>query len=740
MKSLMRRGGLILVGLAAALAARADIIYVQGDVSGTWAADTVIVTGEVRVPPNQLLTIQADVRVLFQGPFKFSIESNATLGARGTPSDSIYFDELLPGTLWRGLRFSNASDNSRLAYCAIRHGCATGSSENGKGGGIYLYNSDIVIEHCTVEACSALSAGGGIYCYGSYPIIFSNRIANNATSATFGHGGGFYCTYSDPLILNNVFASNHAWGAYGDAGGVYFNGSARVIGNIISGNAAGSSAGGGGISYGYSPSSTIHGNIIVGNSVAFGGGIYCFDGGNAEISGNIIAFNGATVAGGIYVNTSLPLISDNIIVRNQAIASGGGIYCEGSSPLIIDNRIMANKTSGLYSRGGGINCYGGSNPQILLNLIVDDSSAYGGGVYCWSNSNPVLNKNSIAGNVGIVNGGGLYALASSPILVNSILWANSPQSVSLGSGGSAAAAYCDIQQSWPGIGNINSNPAFLGTSGDYRLLWGSPCIDTGDPDPIYNDPDGTRSDMGAFYYDQSTPIRILLTPHEIPYLIPESGGSMDYTIRAFNRDSLAHATRIWCDMTFPDSSIHGPVLGPVRVLLGAGALLERIRTQNIPAAAPMGVYHYNAYAVVGSDTSSDSFMWGKLGAGGLGLGAGSWTNTGEPITDVVGARRAGPTTGEGEARLAPTEYALHPCSPNPFNATTVARFEMRDASHVSLKVYDTAGKLIQILVDGWREAGVHQVTFDAADLPSGMYFCRIQARDFKAVQKMILLK
>jgi hypothetical protein len=186
-------------------------------------------------------------------------------------------------------------------------------------------------------------------------------------------------------------------------------------------------------------------------------------------------------------------------------------------------------------------------------------------------------------------------------------------------------------------------------------------------------------------------------------------------------------------------------LGPVTVTLGAGALLERVRTQNVPAIAPMGVYHYNAYAVVGVDTSKDSFMFGKLGdSGQAGMTqASGWTNTGEPITDV------GAPIPEG-ARSAPlqvSEYRLQPCSPNPFNATTVLSYQLPVASHVGLQVYDIAARVAETLVDGWREAGSHEVTFDAGNLPSGMYLCRIQARqgasvpgEFEAVQKLILLK
>lgn len=118
--------------------------------------------------------------------------------------------------------------------------------------------------------------------------------------------------------------------------------------------------------------------------------------------------------------------------------------------------------------------------------------------------------------------------------------------------------------------------------------------------------------------------------------------------------------------------------------------------------------------------------------------------------DVVGARHAVPAQGEGEARLAPTEYALHPCSPNPFNASTVIRYQLPAASYVKIQVFDVSGRAVAAsgsgatptmkLVNGWREMGAHEVTFDAMNLPSGVYVCRIQAGDFEAAQKMVLLK
>jgi hypothetical protein len=86
------------------------------------------------------------------------------------------------------------------------------------------------------------------------------------------------------------------------------------------------------------------------------------------------------------------------------------------------------------------------------------------------------------------------------------------------------------------------------------------------------------------------------------------------------------------------------------------------------------------------------------------------------------------------------QYALHPNYPNPFNAATVISYELRSASLVMLNVYDVAGREVAKIVDGWREAGTHEVTFDASSLTSGMYFCKLQAGDFTAVQKMVLIK
>lgn len=88
----------------------------------------------------------------------------------------------------------------------------------------------------------------------------------------------------------------------------------------------------------------------------------------------------------------------------------------------------------------------------------------------------------------------------------------------------------------------------------------------------------------------------------------------------------------------------------------------------------------------------------------------------------------------------PHEFQLYSPFPNPFNASTTIRFQLPVASHVRLQIFDLSGRTAAILVDGWREAGYHEVTWNAAHLALGIYFCRIEAGDFRAVKKMILLK
>jgi hypothetical protein len=86
------------------------------------------------------------------------------------------------------------------------------------------------------------------------------------------------------------------------------------------------------------------------------------------------------------------------------------------------------------------------------------------------------------------------------------------------------------------------------------------------------------------------------------------------------------------------------------------------------------------------------------------------------------------------------EYRLAQNYPNPFNPVTTICYSLPSPANVRLVVYDVAGREVAILSDGRQPAGEQRVTFDAAGLKSGMYFCRLEADSRILTQKMILLK
>jgi hypothetical protein len=91
------------------------------------------------------------------------------------------------------------------------------------------------------------------------------------------------------------------------------------------------------------------------------------------------------------------------------------------------------------------------------------------------------------------------------------------------------------------------------------------------------------------------------------------------------------------------------------------------------------------------------------------------------------------------------EFRLIPAYPNPFNPTTTISFEFQVASWVKLEVFDISGCLVGAqraapLHKGWMSAGYHEVTFDGSNLASGIYIYRLEAGDFSASGKMVLVK
>lgn len=85
-------------------------------------------------------------------------------------------------------------------------------------------------------------------------------------------------------------------------------------------------------------------------------------------------------------------------------------------------------------------------------------------------------------------------------------------------------------------------------------------------------------------------------------------------------------------------------------------------------------------------------------------------------------------------------YILKQNYPNPFNPTTQINYSIKSAGLVTLKVYDMLGNQVAALINERKEAGNYTVTFDASNLPSGIYVYHLESGEYRATKKLLLVK
>jgi photosystem II stability/assembly factor-like uncharacterized protein len=110
-------------------------------------------------------------------------------------------------------------------------------------------------------------------------------------------------------------------------------------------------------------------------------------------------------------------------------------------------------------------------------------------------------------------------------------------------------------------------------------------------------------------------------------------------------------------------------------------------------------------------------------------GAGIWRR---PLSELTGVTK--------EVNDLPKDFTLSQNYPNPFNPTTVISYSLPSSSNIKLVVYNTLGQTIKVLESGYKNAGNYSVNFNASDLPSGIYFYKLEAGQFSQIKKMILIK
>ncbi|UCG44167.1 MAG: VCBS repeat-containing protein [candidate division WOR-3 bacterium] len=247
---------------------------------------------------------------------------------------------------------------------------------------------------------------------------------------------------------------------------------------------------------------------------------------DAAVSGDIVM-----VAPGTYPEEIE--LKSGVVVRGagegRSIIDGGGdqgdVVRAVGNAINRDTRIegftiTGASNSGSMPGGGGVFCNSGAKPDIS-NCRVEGNDT---GIALWNGSTALIHNCVIINNLynGISTGAGGTAVNNTvhnnrtgfydysgyrPVVMNNIITGNSRYGISgPSSGNGPQISYNDVwgntenyHNCSPGVGDISDDPMYEDTvSANYHLLPGSPCIDTGNPDPQYNDPDGTRNDMGAY--------------------------------------------------------------------------------------------------------------------------------------------------------------------------------------------------------------------------------------------------
>lgn len=160
------------------------------------------------------------------------------------------------------------------------------------------------------------------------------------------------------------------------------------------------------------------------------------------------------------------------------------------------------------------------------------------------------------------------------------------------------------------------------------------------------------------------------------------------------------------------------------------------------------LYLYSG-GVPSSEPGSPLVTLGPVGSG----------TTGDPVSIGAVAVRQGTATPSGQIdgiRVAtsfasiitsvewkdvrPARFALQQNYPNPFNPATSIRYEISHTVDVSLRIFDVLGREVAVLVQGVMEPGIYQVTWDAKDRPSGVYFYQLRGGSFVETKSMVLTK
>lgn len=497
----------------------------------------------------------------------------------------------------------------------------------------------------------------------------------------------------------------------------------------------------------------------------FGGGIAILECGEVTIRGNIVSENEISQTQRVYGGGGLGVIQSILVTidSNNVFSNTveyGGMACGGGMALAecdwvdianntIDSNLVKSITDKAESSGGGLYLTGCRELLIQGNSIrqnalyrwtpQDTCFSHGGGIYIVDGSGQAtLRGNLISGNYSIGNcefargdGGGVKVNNASAIFIDNTIVGNEAE-YGTGADGWGGGVCVDSQSVCSFSGNrIYGNRA--GSGGgigvyfpDSLTVGGSP----GHGNDLYDNVAERGDDLWRYYY--APPETIIAT---FNYFGGEPNENRVYPFEYWDVD-------FWRDNRIDENE-------PPHILEYFPTFAETTLDVGDSLSFSVEVLDYD-----GDPTQT------------------SWLINGEHVADgdsflfIAGPEYAGYDTievavtdfidttshdwyvrvelisvpfGEGDKNI-PEQFALLENYPNPFNASTVIRYQLPRPCPVRLEVFDISGRKVATLVDEKQEAGYKVAIWNGKEAASGFYFYKLTAGDFSETKKMIILR
>jgi endonuclease/exonuclease/phosphatase family metal-dependent hydrolase len=238
-------------------------------------------------------------------------------------------------------------------------------------------------------------------------------------------------------------------------------------------------------------------------------------------------------------------------------------------------------------------------------------------------------------------------------------------------------------------------------------------------------------------YVSSSPLEIVLTPQNPPIQIPASGGNLIFDVFVENVSTSPQDFDAWLEISYEGGTPNTVVLRNFTDFQPGWTIDRPGMWYPIDAGYAAGNYLFAGKVGVHPDEAwdEDGFPFVKLGSNFAADFVPYPVDEAPNPFDRVSTGELSP-----EDEYAAANFTLQNAHPNPFNPETVISFQLSACSRVSLEVYNVSGRRVADLINGWRDAGTHEVTFDGSGLPSGVYIYRLTAGKYTASGKMVLMK